>query len=241
MTPSTPLRTSAEISGMGHSMKRKEDPRFIRGQGTFVDDVQLPGMIHLDIVRSPYAHATITNIDAAPALATPGVLAVITGKDLDAAGLAWMPTLMSDKQMVLPVDTVLYQSQEVAAVVADSRYAAADGIAAVLVDYEPLPVVVDPKKGPRARRADHPLRSGGEVEPDLALGGRRPRRHRPRLSAGRRGRSAGHVHTADPRRVYRDVRVRGQFRQRERPPHRVDDHPGAARDPHRLLAGEWDC
>ncbi|HKG27301.1 MAG TPA: carbon monoxide dehydrogenase, partial [Thermomicrobiales bacterium] len=135
-----------EIGGLGRSVKRKEDPRFIRGKGTYVDDVVLPGMVYLDIVRSPYAHATITKIDTEAALAVPGVLAVITGKDLDAAGLAWMPTLMSDQQMVLPVDTVMYQSQEVAAVVAESRYAAADGAAAVEVDFEPLPVVVDPKK-----------------------------------------------------------------------------------------------
>jgi carbon-monoxide dehydrogenase large subunit len=111
-------------------------------------------MLYLDIARSPYAHATITNIDTAAALATPGVLAVITGKDLDAAGLSWMPTLMSDRQMVLPVDTVMYQAQEVAAVVAESRYAAADGAAAIEVDYEPLPVVVDPKK---ALEADAPI------------------------------------------------------------------------------------
>ena len=134
------------IRGMGHSVKRKEDPRFLRGKGNYVDDVKLPGMLYLDIVRSPYAHAKIKSIDASKALAIPGVLAVITGKDLEAAGLAWMPTLMSDKQMVLPVEKVVYQSQEVAAVVATERYIAADGIAAVEVEYEPLPVVVDPKK-----------------------------------------------------------------------------------------------
>ncbi len=145
---------AVEIHGIGHSVKRKEDARFIRGQGTYVDDVVLPGMLYLDIVRSPYAHATIRSINAERALATPGVLAVITGKDLDAAGLAWMPTLMSDRQMVLPVDTVMYQSQEVAAVVAESRYAAADGIAAVDVEYEPLPVVVDPYK---ALQPDAPI------------------------------------------------------------------------------------
>src|SRR5262245_20286178 len=137
---------ATELGGMGTSVKRKEDPRFIRGKGNYVDDISLPGMLFLDIHRSPYAHARITNIDTAAALATPGVLAVITGKDLDAAGLAWMPKLMSDKQMVLPVDTVMYQSQEVAAVVAESRYAAADGVQAIEVDYEPLEVVVDPKK-----------------------------------------------------------------------------------------------
>jgi carbon-monoxide dehydrogenase large subunit len=135
---------AAEIHGIGHSVKRKEDPRFLRGKGNYVDDVKLPGMLYLDIARSPYAHARITNIDTGAALAVPGVLAVITGKDLDAAGLAWMPTLMSDRQMVLPVDTVMYQAQEVAAVVAENRYAAADGAAEIEVQYEPLPVVVDP-------------------------------------------------------------------------------------------------
>jgi carbon-monoxide dehydrogenase large subunit len=71
---------------------------------------------------------------------------VITGADLEKAGLHWMPTLAGDKQMVLPTTTVMYQAQEVAAVVATDRYAAADGIAAVYVDYEPLPVIVDPFK-----------------------------------------------------------------------------------------------
>jgi carbon-monoxide dehydrogenase large subunit len=111
-----------------------------------VDDIKLPGMLYLDIVRSPYAHAKIVKIDPSKALATPGVAAVVTGKDLEKYGLAWMPTLMSDKQMVLPIDTVKYQAQEVAAVVATSRYAAADGVAAVEVEYDPLPVVVDPFK-----------------------------------------------------------------------------------------------
>jgi len=138
--------TSPEVGGMGHSVKRKEDPRFIRGKGEYIDDVVLPGMLWLDIVRSPYAHAKIKGIDASAALAIPGVLAVITGKDLEKAGLHWMPTLAGDKQMVLPVDEVMYQSQEVAAVVATSRYLAADGVAAVEVDYEPLPVIVDPFK-----------------------------------------------------------------------------------------------
>ncbi len=132
--------------GMGQRVQRKEDARFIRGKGTYIDDVKLPGMLYLDIVRSPYAHAKITAIHTDKALKVPGVLAVITGKDLDAHKLAWMPTLMSDRQMVLPVDTVMYQAQEVAAVLAETRYAAADGVAAVEVDYEPLPVVVDPFK-----------------------------------------------------------------------------------------------
>ena len=116
------LRTSPEVGGMGHSIKRKEDPRFIRGKGTYVDDVQLPGMLYLDIARSPFAHAKITRIGTSKALAIPGVLAVITGQDLAKYNLHWMPTLMSDTQMVLPVEKVMYQAQEVAAVLATSRY-----------------------------------------------------------------------------------------------------------------------
>ncbi len=139
-------KTSSEIGGMGHSVKRKEDPRFIRGQGTFVDDIQVPGMVYMKIVRSPYAHAKILSINTDKAVAIPGVLAVITGEVLAKYNLHWMPTLMSDTQMVLPVEKVMYQAQEVAAVIATDRYIAADGAAAVEVEYEPLPVVVDPKK-----------------------------------------------------------------------------------------------
>jgi carbon-monoxide dehydrogenase large subunit len=146
--------TQEQLGGYGQSVKRKEDPRFLRGKGNYIDDIKLPGMLYMDITRSPFAHAKITNITTQPALDIPGVVAVITGKDLDAAGLAWMPTLMSDRQMVLPVDTVMYQMQEVAAVIADSRYAAADGAAAVEVDYEPLEVIVDPFK---ALEPDAPL------------------------------------------------------------------------------------
>ncbi len=139
-------QTSPEVCGMGHSMKRKEDPRFIRGQGNYVDDIQLPGMLHLDIVRSPFAHARINSINSEEALKIPGVLAVITGETLKQYNLHWMPTLMSDTQMVLPTDKVMYQAQEVAAVIATDRYAAADGVEAMEVDYDPLPVVVDPFK-----------------------------------------------------------------------------------------------
>src|SRR5689334_23875881 len=139
-------QTTPEVGGMGHSMKRKEDGRFIRGKGNYVDDVVLPDMLFMDIVRSPFPHAKILKIDSSRALATPGVLAVITGRDLEKYNLHMMPTLMSDTQMVLPTDRVVYQSQEVAAVIATSRYAAADGVAAVDVDYDPLPPVVDPYK-----------------------------------------------------------------------------------------------
>ncbi|HEY8252625.1 MAG TPA: molybdopterin cofactor-binding domain-containing protein, partial [Burkholderiales bacterium] len=140
------MKTSEKICGMGHSMKRKEDPRFIRGKGNYVDDIQLPGMLYMDIVRSPYAHAKIKKIDTSAALKIPGVLAVIDGPTLEKYKLHWMPTISGDTQMVLPIDEVMYVAQEVCAVIATERYIAADGADAVEVEYEPLPVLVDPLK-----------------------------------------------------------------------------------------------
>ena len=124
-------------------MKRKEDPRFVRGQGNFVDDVVLPGMLHGAALRSPLAHARIVSIDTSAALQHPKVRAVITGKDLEAQGLAWMPTLSADTQAVLATDKVRFQGQEVAFVVADDHYAARDALELIDVEYEPLPVVHD--------------------------------------------------------------------------------------------------
>ena len=130
---------------VGVRMKRKEDPRFLQGKGNYVDDITRPGMLFLALVRSPYPHARIKSIDASEAMKVPGVKAVITGKDLEAAGLGWLPTFHGlDKQMVLAVGKVLFQYQEVAAVFAESRGAAVDGAEAVQVDYDPLPVVADP-------------------------------------------------------------------------------------------------
>jgi carbon-monoxide dehydrogenase large subunit len=147
-------KTSAQIGGMGHSVKRKEDLRFIQGKGNYVDDVHLPGMIYGHMVRSPYAHARIKSIRTEEARKLAGVLAVITGQDLEKAGLAWMPTLFHDKQMVLATGKVLFQSQEVAFVVAEDRYTAADAAELIEVEYEDLPVLVDPH---RALDPDSPI------------------------------------------------------------------------------------
>src|SRR2546421_464796 len=135
-------------------LKRKEDPRFIRGQGTYVDDVQLPGMLHGAVLRSPLAHARIISIDTSAALQHPKVRAVITGKDLEGQGLAWMPTLSADTEAVLATDKVRFQNQEVAFVVADDHYAARDALELIDVEYEPLPVVTDPR---HALDADAPV------------------------------------------------------------------------------------
>ena len=130
---------------LGVRMKRKEDPRFLQGKGRYVDDIALPGMLHMALVRSPYPHAEITAIDIGEAMKVPGVKAVITGKDLEAANLGWLPTFHGlDKQMVLAIGRVLFQYQEVAAVFAETRGAAVDGAEAVQVQYAPLPVVADP-------------------------------------------------------------------------------------------------
>src|SRR4029078_5570204 len=125
--------TTPEVGGMGHSRKRVEDARFIRGKGTYIEYITLRGQLWLDIVRSPYAHAKIKGIDASEALKVPGVAAVVTGKDLEGYNLTGVLPLAGEMQMVLPTSTVMYRSQEVAAVITTSRYAAADGVAAVLV------------------------------------------------------------------------------------------------------------
>lgn len=135
-------------------MLRKEDPRLIRGLGNFVDDIDLPGMLHLAILRSPYAHANILSIDVSAAQAHPKVKAVITGADLAEQGLAWMPTLSNDVQAVLATDKVRFAHQEVAFVVAEDRYSARDALELIDVEYEPLEVVIDVRK---AMDADAPV------------------------------------------------------------------------------------
>jgi carbon-monoxide dehydrogenase large subunit len=137
---------TTEVRGIGHSVKRKEDDRFIRGRGNYVDDVHLPGMLHMAILRSPFAHARINSIDASAAEALPGVVAVVTGELLAQHNLAWMPTLSGDTQAVLATDKVRMQGQEVACVVAENPYVAHDALELIDVDYEPLPVVTTPQQ-----------------------------------------------------------------------------------------------
>ncbi len=148
-----PISAAGNPIGFG-SMKRKEDQRFVRGQGNYVDDVNLPGMLHGAILRSPHAHAKILSIDTSRAEAHPGVVAVITGKTLEGIprpallgdNFAWMPTLSYDTQAVLATDKVRFQGQEVAFVIATDRYTAKDALELIDVDYEPLGAVMDAKK-----------------------------------------------------------------------------------------------
>ena len=135
-----------EIRGVGHSVRRKEDDRFIRGKGTYIDDVNLPGMLHMAILRSPFAHAKINGIDTSRAAAVPGVIAVVTGELMAQHNLAWMPTLSGDTQAVLATDKVRFQGQEVAAVIAETAYIANDALELIDVDYDPLDAVTTPQQ-----------------------------------------------------------------------------------------------
>jgi carbon-monoxide dehydrogenase large subunit len=147
MTTTHQPRTTPEIGGLGHSVRRKEDDRFIQGAGNYVDDVVLPGMLHMAILRSPVAHARILSIDASDAEAMDGVVAVVTGELMAQHNLAWMPTLSGDTQAVLATDKVRFQGQEVAAVVATDPYIARDALAMIYVDYDELDVVTSPQQG----------------------------------------------------------------------------------------------
>jgi aerobic carbon-monoxide dehydrogenase large subunit len=162
----------ARLEGMGCKRKRVEDIRFTQGRGNYVDDIKLPGMLHGDFVRSPYAHARITRIDTSKAVALPGVIAVITAEDLKPLSLHWMPTLAGDVQAVLADGKVGFQNQEVAFVIAENRYIADDAVQLVDVTYEELPVVVDPF---HSMDPDAPV-----LRPDLegkSTGAHGPRKH----------------------------------------------------------------
>jgi carbon-monoxide dehydrogenase large subunit len=140
------MSTTHEVRGVGHSVKRKEDARFIQGRGQYFDDISLPGMLHMEILRSPYAHARLKSIDTSAASALPGVVAVVTGELMAQHNLAWMPTLSGDTQAVLVTDKVRYQGQEVACVIAESAYVAKDALELIEVDYEPLDAVTSPQQ-----------------------------------------------------------------------------------------------
>jgi aerobic carbon-monoxide dehydrogenase large subunit len=141
---------------IGAEVKRKEDPRLIRGAGAYVGDMKLPGMGYVALVRSPYAHAAFSQIDAAPALAIAGVTAVFSGADLlDACrplplagsgeGGAGDRNFAGRTRFVLAVERVRHVGEAVAAVVAETLEAAIDGALAVEVDWQPLPAVADPQ------------------------------------------------------------------------------------------------
>ncbi len=153
ITHDVPLSAAGNPIGFGR-MPRKEDARFLRGRGNYLDDITMPGMLYGAILGSSYAHARIISIDTSAAEAHPKVIAVITGAMLEGLKLAWMPTLSADVQAVLATDKVRFQGQEVAFVIAEDKYSARDALELIEVEYEPLPPMIDARK---ALDADAPL------------------------------------------------------------------------------------
>lgn len=145
------------MSWVGSRVTRVEDPALLKGEGRFVDDIHLPGMLQAAVVRSPFAHARIAGIDASAALAIPGVHAVVTHADLPEAFRQPLPLLVPNPairypvmQHVLAKDAVHFVGETVALVLADDRYIAEDGVDLVVVDYEPLPAASDFRKAATA-------------------------------------------------------------------------------------------
>ena len=145
----TQVEEATTTNVIGARMKRVEDPLLFTGAAKYLDDLKLPGMAHVAIQRSPYAHARIKGIDTSKASAHPGVVAVYTGKDfehLNPLPCAWQAAGTENfvaTPRALEIDRVTFTGAGVAAVVADTRVAAEDALALIEVDWEPLPVVVD--------------------------------------------------------------------------------------------------
>src|SRR5437667_3500534 len=138
--------------GIGATVERKEDKQLLQGQAQWVDNMQVPGMVYLGVVRSPYAHARISKVNLSPALAHAEVVAAWSGADLAAEWqgslpCAWIPTEDTNAPEHKPVatDKVRYAGDAVAVIAATSRGAAEDAAELVEVEYEPLPAVVDPE------------------------------------------------------------------------------------------------
>jgi aerobic carbon-monoxide dehydrogenase large subunit len=142
----------APAGHVGRELRRKEDPRLITGRARYVDDISLPGQLWAAFVRSPEAHAKIVSIDKSEAEARPGIHAVFTGEDMADLGgplpMAWVPPgveVNNPEHWPLARDVVKHVGDPVAAVVGEDRYAVNDAVEDVIVEYDPLPAVVDPE------------------------------------------------------------------------------------------------
>jgi carbon-monoxide dehydrogenase large subunit len=146
--------TAVDTNGkwVGQAIRRKEDPRMITGRGNYVDDMIVSGMLYMHVVRSSEAHAKILSIDASGAKEHPGVYGVFTADDLDVAAplpMAWVPPgveIKTPEHWPLAKGEVKYVGQGVAIVLGSDKYGVVDAAEQVLVEYDPLPVVVDPEK-----------------------------------------------------------------------------------------------
>jgi carbon-monoxide dehydrogenase large subunit len=156
------------VKFVGDRHLRKEDPRLLTGHGRYVGDIALPGMLHVVLLRSPHAHARVRRVDAERARAHPGVVDVVTFAELGAAGRAFPmvpphPELRGHNFAPLAGDRVRFVGEAVAAVVADSRYAAEDARDLLEVDYEPLPSAQTIATGAPAVHDDIPDNVAGRV------------------------------------------------------------------------------
>jgi len=136
---------------VGQAMKRKEDPRLVSGTSTYVDDVVLPGMLHMAVARSIHAHARIKRVDTSSAQKLNGVVAVVTGEEVAAncgpiPCAASIPDMKNAQRQLLAVDKVRFVGEPVAVVVAQDKYIARDAADLIEIEYEPLPAVVNPEK-----------------------------------------------------------------------------------------------
>src|SRR3954452_2883381 len=154
MATSAPAQTDRLV---GQRIRRKEDPRLLTGTATYVDDIQMPGMYHACIVRSPYAAARIRSVNTEAATQTAGVIKGFTGPDVEAIGPvptgAQLPGLRVPAHKVLATDRVYYVGHAVAIVVASDKYIARDAADLIEVDYDPVDAVANPE---RALQADSP-------------------------------------------------------------------------------------
>ena len=225
---------------VGASPKRKEDGRFVTGHGRYLDDVRVPGLLHLALVRSPHAHARVVSVDARAARALAGVVAVLTLDDLPELAAATVPPLVPEPKSRPYVHPVMagararHVGEIVAVVVAVDPYVAADGVERVAVAYEPLPAAVSAEAAaaPGAPRVN-------ETWPDNLVSVTTSAKGNPERRAGRR--RGGGVRapglSARGRDAARDARRAGRARSDRRRPHGVDLHPGALRGAQRHRAG----
>jgi carbon-monoxide dehydrogenase large subunit len=156
---------------VGVPVRRVEDPTLLRGEGTYIDNLQLDGALHLEFVRSPIAHADIRSIDLSEARAMPGVVAVYSADDLDFPNHTGMMQLHPDTiRAALAREKVRYVGDTVVVVVAETKAQAVDAAEAVVIDYDPLPAVADMEA---ALSADAPLQFE-VIGTNLVMGGREP-------------------------------------------------------------------
>ncbi len=204
------------VEGIGASVVRKEDRRFITGKGRYVDDIKVLGMTHAHFIRSPHAHAKVKSIDSSAAMKMPGVVGVLTGQQIvdDKIGnliCGWAITSKDGTGMkmgawpAMAPETVRFVGQAVAVVIAETKNLAKDAAEAVVVEYEELPAVANIQRGDQAGRAAASSRSSRQC--DLRLAHRRGSSNERGLQE--RGQCRGDGHRQQPAGAERDGAARG--------------------------------